>query len=212
MANKILLHLGAHPHHAEEFNAGRFQQLENLLKTNDLNITSVGEIGLDYSHKNFVDHNIQKQVFIQQVEMAKRYLMPLCLHMRDAYSDGLDILSNQISPFQSIHLHCFRNSFQVAEEWMSKFPNLKFGVTATVTRKNSEILQHTVKKLPLEKIILETDGPFFPVDRSIRDYSLPTDILSIAEAVGDLKNEPKEKMLKMNIENSKKIYFKFLKK
>ncbi len=86
---------GCHPHFADHMDAAAFDMLNNLLERP--NAVGLGEIGLDYSHKNNVDHDIQKMVFRAQLALAKKRIEPICLHVREADEDAFQVLEEVLN-------------------------------------------------------------------------------------------------------------------
>ena len=163
--------------------------MRSLLAGEDLKICAIGEIGLDKSYKNRTEPILQQVIFIEQLKLANEFAKPVILHFREDYEKGLDILKSTLNPLTPVHVHCFTSTIKMAEEIMSSFPNAKFGFTGVVTYPSASNVRDVVKKLPLSKIVCETDGPFFPMDRS-RSVALPQDIPMVAEVIGNLKKKP----------------------
>ena len=189
--------------------------MRSLLENNgkDLQISGIGEIGLDYSHKNFQDPILQQVIFIEQMKLANEFAMPVVLHFRtdSAYKKGIDLLKSTLHPLTPIHVHCFTSTVETAYEIMTHFPNAKFGFTGVVTYQSASDVRKVVEKLPLEKIVLETDGPFFPMVRS-RSVALPQDIPIVAEIIGNIKKKSLDHVLTQNMDNCKTIYSNVFKK
>ena len=146
-------------------------------------------------------------MFYDQLQLAKKFDLPVILHLREAYCEGLDILSNYLSPYHPIHLHCFTEEYSVALDFIQRFPNLKIGITGLVNFKSADCVRKVAKWLPMEKVLLETDAPYFGKNRN--EISLPQDIFYVAEELGRLRSKPTEWVLQQNIENSREIYRKF---
>ncbi|KAI4892764.1 hypothetical protein NFI96_032336, partial [Prochilodus magdalenae] len=150
---------GCHPHFAKEYNTIHEQSIMGAMR--HPKTIAFGEIGLDYSHKNSTDFSKQKEVFERQLRLAVSLGKPLVIHCRDADDDLLEIMKKCVPRDYKIHRHCFTNSYSVIEPFLSEFSNLCVGFTALVTYPRAVEVRDTVKKIPLNRILLETDAPYF---------------------------------------------------
>ena len=197
---------GIHPHHASDFTQHTYELLKVLLKLPK--VVALGECGLDYSGNNSVDPTIQKFVFKCQLRMAMEMKLPVCLHIRDADEDGYAILEEVNFPTDHrIHLHCFNSSWEVCEKWISKYNNLRVGFTPVIKSMSAES-RNVVKKLPLEKILLETDAPYFLADENSSElnFNHPGFVYQTAIAVAHLKNITVEQAIEANRKSVQLVY------
>ena len=153
-------------------------------------VVSVGEIGLDYYwEKDDRYRKLQQEVFLQQMELASELKLPVIIHSRDACKDTLDIIAR--SPFAKGELtgvmHCYSYSPEVAAELVRKY-GFYIGVGGVVTFKNARNLVETVRGIPMENILVETDCPYMAPEpyRGKRNFSgyLPYVVEKIAEIKG----------------------------
>lgn len=144
---------GIHPEVVNEIDDKDFIKLEERIKTN--RYVAIGECGLDYY---WVTDNKEKQkeVFIKQIELSIKYHLPLVIHMREASQDMYDILKEYKDAFGVMH------GFSGSVEMMDKFVKLGFYIAlgGPVTFKNAIIPKEVAKKVPLDKLLLETDCPY----------------------------------------------------
>ena len=195
---------------AHEYKATQMVKLESLLSSSSSPIIGIGEIGLDFSHKNHNPPMVQEVVFMQQLELANKMDLPVILHFRESYRKGLDILKNVINPLTPLHVHCFTSDWNTAQDFLANFRNVFFGFTGLITYPSAEETRAIVSKLPIERILLETDSPFFKMAKSnSRSFSLPQDIPIIGTELGELKRKGVNDILTQNIANSKKVYSKY---
>lgn len=185
----------------------RWKQLEMICSGQypELPIVALGEMGLDRSEKNFVSSDIQENVFVRQLELSNTHDYPLVLHLRNAEEIGLNILTQAIPPMKKIHVHCFNSSLNVALDFFQRFPNSKLGFTPMIGYDNNERLRALVKRIPLTRILLESDAPFFPTERNHR-YSVPTDVVFVAQQIGKIKGISTQLVLDANNMNAQFIY------
>ena len=184
-----------------------FCDLETLLRHDK--VAALGEIGLDYSYKNDIDRDVQKASFMTQLELAMANNLAVCLHIREADQDGQNVLEEAKVPRNyPIHLHCFNSSWEVCESWLNKYSKLKIGITPLITYDNADNLHEVVQNIPLNRLILETDSPYFlPKDMdSISGYSHPGFIIHSALSVAKCKNISVEEVIEANQNSVKEIY------
>ena len=148
----------------------------------------VGEIGLDYYwHKEEHEHEIQKKMFLAQMEIAREEKLPFMVHSRDAAKDTLDLVKDCMKGgmYGGI-IHCFSYGKEMAREYLNM--GLYLGIGGVVTFKNSRKLKEVAEYAPLNQILLETDCPYMaPVpNRGKRNSSLylPEVVKTIAEIKG----------------------------
>lgn len=177
--------VGVHPHDIEELDDAMYYRLESLITTNRDHIVGYGEIGLDY-FKNYADISLQKIHFAKQIELAQHFNLPLIIHDRDAHDDILTILK-QHGPYAAGGvLHCFSGDMDFAQQVL----NLGFyiSIPGIVTFKNAKELQQVAKDIPLDRMLLETDGPFLAPTPYRGKRNEPSYIPLIAEKIAELRN------------------------
>ncbi|KAG7326185.1 hypothetical protein KOW79_009586 [Hemibagrus wyckioides] len=198
---------GCHPHFAKEYNSTHEQSIMRAMR--HPKTVAFGEIGLDYSHKNSTSHSKQKKVFERQLRLAVSLGKPLVIHCRDADDDLLDIMKKCVPRDYKIHRHCFTNSYSVIEPFLSEFPNLCVGFTALVTNPNAVEARDAVRKIPLDRILLETDAPYFrpkQVSKSVCRFSHPGMGIHTLQEISVLKRELFPTVLKTIRQNTTHIY------
>lgn len=144
---------GIHPHDADKFNQSIYKNIKSYCKI--YKAIAIGETGLDF-HYNFSKQNIQIEVFEKHIQAAQELDLPLIIHCREAEEQVLEILTRSGSGRGVIH--CFSGNWEYAQ----KFLDLGFylGVTGVVTFPKAVALHEVVKKAPLERLLVETDGPY----------------------------------------------------
>ena len=146
---------------------------------------AIGEIGLDY-HEGLEFVQQQKEVLRQQLELAASLDLPVNIHLRDAWEDLLAILADCKHLNLRGNLHCFTSSYEIYER-ANKYGDFSVGIGGVVTFKNASIAK-TLERIPMEKILLETDAPYLaPVPfRGNRNESafLPYVAAKVAEIKG----------------------------
>ncbi|MBQ1984788.1 MAG: TatD family hydrolase [Clostridia bacterium] len=145
--------VGIHPECAAELPEDWLQQVEALLS--HPKIIAVGEIGLDYHWEDACPREKQKEVFIAQLELAKKYDLPVVIHDREAHGDMMDIL-RKYKPKGVVH--CFSGSVELARETVAL--GMYIGLGGVVTFKNARHSVEVAKDIPLDRLLTETDAPY----------------------------------------------------
>ncbi len=163
---------------------------------------AIGEIGLDfYWEKEPSVQDLQRLWFKKQLELVREVDMPVIIHSRDASKETFDILKD--SDVKAV-IHCYSGSAQMAREYVKMGDYI--GVGGVVTFKNGRKLQETVKAIPIENILLETDAPYMAPEpnRGKRNDSIM--IKYVAEKVAELKEMSVEDVVRITEENAKRFY------
>ncbi len=146
--------VGFHPHDARNYSDDAEQRLREL--ANNFKVVAIGEVGLDFYRDNS-PRDVQREVFVRQIALARELGLPLVLHIRDAYEEAIDILIAEEAFKTNVLLHCFLGSKRDAQRALDYGFYLAFG--GVLTFKNSK-LPEIVKDVPLDRILLETDAPY----------------------------------------------------
>ncbi|XP_051562848.1 putative deoxyribonuclease TATDN2 [Myxocyprinus asiaticus] len=198
---------GCHPHFAKEYNHTHEQSIMGTMR--HPKAIAFGEIGLDYSHKNSTDSRKQKEVFERQLQLAVSLGKPLVIHCRDADDDVLKIMKKCVPRDYKIHRHCFTNSYSVIEPFLSEFSNLCVGFTGLVTYPRAVEAREAVRKIPLDRILLETDAPYFlprQVPKSVCRFAHPGMGIHTLREISLLKGEVLTTVLQTVRQNTTFIY------
>lgn len=148
--------VGLHPHDAKNGIDSTVAVLEEAIAITDHKVVGIGECGLDYFYEHS-PRNVQKNVFAQQIDLAKRYDLALVVHTRDAWSDTLEILRSEGAPTRTV-IHCFTGGPDEAKKCLDQGFHLSF--SGIVTFKNSTEVQAAAHICPLDRMTIETDAPF----------------------------------------------------
>ncbi len=152
--------VGFHPHDASRLSKEAFIELEKL--ASHPRVVAIGEIGLDF-YRNLSPEDVQIKAFKEQIELAKKFKLPIVVHIRNAYKKALEILSEfgsvgkeEAEGLKGV-LHCFSGDENEAKEALEMGFYLSFNGTLTYRNSRSAEL---VKKIPLSSILVETDCPY----------------------------------------------------
>lgn len=192
--------LGIHPENADEFNDDVESEIISLIAQNE-KILAIGEIGLDYYWEENPSKEVQKEVFRRQMKLAEKLNLPVVIHDRDAHGDTLEILKE----FPSVKgiLHCFAGSVEFAMECIKL--GYYIGIGGVVTFKNAKKVVEVVSKIPMDRILVETDAPYMAPTPNRGKRNKSDYIAYIIEQISEIRNiEPKEVNLAVN-ENFKRL-------
>ena len=195
--------IGIHPHDVEHSDDTSFQRLKELATANKEHVVAYGEIGLDYA-KQYSAPDIQKVAFQKQLQIAKDLKLPVVIHDREAHEDTLEILQ-KTGPFPySGVMHCFSGDVTLAEQVIEL--GFYISIPGVVTFKNARSLQEVVEIIPLESIILETDGPFLTPMPWRGKRNEPSYLPYTAEKVAELKRISIEEVAKKTTRNVERLF------
>ncbi|XP_007451609.1 PREDICTED: putative deoxyribonuclease TATDN2 [Lipotes vexillifer] len=198
---------GCHPHFARYYNESQERNLLQALR--HPKAVAFGEMGLDYSHKCTTPVPEQHKVFERQLQLAVSLRKPLVIHCREADDDLLKIMKKFVPPDYKIHRHCFTGSYPVIEPLLRYFPNMSVGFTAVLTYSSAWEARGSLKQIPLERIIVETDAPYFlprQVPKSLCQYAHPGLALHTVREIARVKDLPLARTLATLRENTCRLY------
>ena len=198
---------GCHPHKANLFEKKSYEFLARNAQNSD-KFKAVGEIGLDYSRNNHVEHGKQKQVFSQQLQLAVECGKPVVLHIREAERDAHELVRRYVPRGHRIHRHCVTGDIDIQKMYLQDYSNCYMGFTALITNPNAVNARRAIDELPLERMVLETDAPHF-VPHSLRGdwrQSRPGMVELVAHEIARIKEMDKIKIAKQTTYNARRIY------
>ena len=192
--------VGIHPDDVGDLDEERFAFMKKQCQHNK--VVAVGEIGLDY-YWDKLSHDIQKQWFERQLELARELDLPVIIHSRDAAEDTLAIMRKCAKGLRGV-VHCFSYSKELAEEYVKM--GFHIGVGGVVTFKNGKKLKEVVEAVPMERILLETDCPYLAPEpyRGKRNNSLY--LTYVAQAIADIKGITYEEVVEQTERNAKTLF------
>jgi len=148
--------IGVHPHHANEINDKYLKNLKEAVTRN--NPDAIGETGLDF-FRNLSTYDEQIYAFEEQIKIAIDTNKPLFLHQRDSHDDFIKILREYSSDINKAVVHCFTGTQEQLEDYLEL--DCYIGVTGWICDEKRNVeLRKTIKNIPLEKLMIETDCPY----------------------------------------------------
>jgi len=198
--NHVYLMMGLHPTSVKSNYLEELSQVEKLLDRRPF--VAVGEIGIDlYWDKTTLD--IQQHAFKYQIQLAKKYRLPIVIHCREAFDEVFDILEDQRGPELFGIFHCFTGTLDQAERAISY--NMKLGIGGVVTYKNGKINQF-INKIDLKHIVLETDAPYLSPAPYRGKRNESSYLLKILNRLSELYGLSVEEIAKITTNNSIKVF------
>lgn len=201
----IYFAIGIHPEGVSKNINQDIQDIETMIKeyNKDSKLVAVGEIGLDY-HYTKENKELQKEYFINQLDLAKKYALPVIIHCRDASDDMFHILNDDKYKNLNIVFHCFQptdaiTNLAIKRRWL-------IGLGGNITYKRSKHSIDLIKLVPLDQIIVETDAPYLSPEplRGTRNES--KNIKYVIEKLAEIKNIDVETLQQILYDNSLKFY------
>jgi TatD DNase family protein len=205
----IYFAVGVHPYHAEDFDVEYLKSFASHPKC-----IAVGECGLDYFRlpKDEIEKDrekrVQKEIFKAHIELAKELNKPLIVHIREASADSKEILIDNKADIVGGVLHCYNASDILLELDSYGF---YFGIGGVITFKNAKKLVEILPKIPLEKILLETDGPYLTPHPHRGERNEPLYTTFVLNRISELLNIEEDKLKDIIIENTNSLFKEFKK-
>lgn len=192
--------LGVHPSEVKDWTDDLIDKIKECAKSPK--IVGIGEIGLDYYwDKSFND--LQKEVFIKQINLANELNFPISVHDREAHKDSFDILT-EFNKNSIVIMHCFSGSVEFMHECVKQGWYIAIG--GVVTFKNAIKMKEVAKEVPLDKLLIETDAPYLtPVPYRGRTNQ-PAYVKYVAEEIANLRNTSFEEIDEQTTKNAKLVF------
>jgi TatD DNase family protein len=228
-AEGVYAAIGLHPIHLEDIlikndnENGKYEfrsRAENFIESDyqkiideNKKIKAIGEIGLDYYHiEADSEEDIikikdkQKQVFIDQLNFAKKNKLPVIIHCREAHDDLYNILNNFYQENKFAHewgvIHCFSGDYELAQKYFAL--GLKISFTGLITFNKQ--WDRVIEKSPLDKIMVETDSPYLSPTPYRGQRNEPLYVRKVAQRISEIKGISLEEVEKNTYLGSKKFF------
>lgn len=161
-------------------------------------VIAIGETGLDYFRVEG-DKKWQQDRFIEHIECARQLSKPLIIHTRQAKEDTMKILAEQDAKSVGGVMHCFTEDWETARKALDLGFYISF--SGIVTFKNATELQQVAKKVPLDRMLIETDSPYLAPVPHRGKSNQPGYVCHVAEFISTLRGEPIERIAEQTTEN-----------
>ena len=196
--------VGVHPYDAQNYDEDFLKEFIEHDKC-----VAVGECGLDYyrlegdEKDKEAEKELQKKVFIAQIELAKKYNKPLIVHIRDASRDSKELLLRYNAKDVGGVLHCYNADEELLSLAKSGF---YFGIGGVVTFKNAKKLLNVLPKIPFDRLIVETDGPYLTPSPHRGKRNEPLYTTFIVEKISQLLKKSTDEVKSQTTKNSIRLF------
>ncbi|RAX58869.1 hydrolase TatD [Helicobacter monodelphidis] len=192
---------GIHPYHIDDYDE---DTLESFIQ--DKKCIAIGECGLDYFRlekgKEEEIKEAQKRVFLAQISLALKYKKPIILHIRDSSNDAYEILKPYMQELKGV-LHCY-NADSIL---LNLAQNFYYGIGGVLTFKNAKRLVEILPKIPIHRILLETDAPYLTPEPHRGKRNSPEFIPIIAQKIADLCQKTQEEIEIITNQNADTLFW-----
>ncbi len=193
---------GVHPHQAKHFTPSHTQRIEEL--AGEKKIKAVGEIGLDF-HYDFSPRDEQEEVFRHQLNLAQKLELPVVVHSRNAGKEVAKAIEEEHFSKGGI-LHCFTEDWALAKRMMDH--NFFISFSGILTFPKAQSLREIAEKIPLEKLLVETDSPYlvpFPL-KGEKKRNEPAYVIETAKTLAGIRNISLDKLAFATSQNFESLF------
>jgi len=192
--------VGLHPHAATDRSDQLMSRLEEL--ASDVRVVAVGEAGLDY-HYDHSPRDVQRDVFAEQIRLAKRCDKTLVIHTREAWDDTFAILEREGLPERTV-FHCWSGDATHAHRAVALGAVLSF--SGTVTFANASDLRAAAAAVPIERIVVETDAPFLTPHPHRGKRNEPAYVRFVAEKIAEVRGVDAGEIERATTKNAARLF------
>jgi TatD DNase family protein len=193
--------VGMHPHDAKDVGDEEMNALKQLAASPK--VVAVGETGLDY----YYDHSpreTQRQVFSRFIHLARQTRLPVVVHEREAARETADLLNSEGRGDLQGVIHCFTGDYEAAVRYLDM--GLVISFTGIITFKNADALREVARKIPLERMLVETDSPYLTPVPHRGKRNEPAYVSFVAETVARIKNISLEQVASATTANARALF------
>ena len=192
--------VGMHPHDSQDMKENDYRQLEQW--ANHPKVVAIGEIGLDY-HYDLSPRSVQKEVFLRQLDLARKTGKPFIIHEREAHADMMDIIRNAARGLNGV-FHCFSGSVETAREYLKM--GFYISVAGPVTFPKSVKTKEVAKAVPLDRLLVETDSPYLTPKPFRGKRNEPAHVRLVAEEIANLRDISLAELAEATTANVRRLF------
>ena len=193
--------VGMHPHNAKDVDKKSYDILREY--TRHAKVRALGEMGLDF-FRNHSPREIQLKRFREQVALAREVHLPVVIHDRDAHRETLVILKEEKASEVGGVIHCFSGDYAMASACMDM--GFYISIPGTVTFTKAQTLQEVVRRIPLERVLIETDCPFLAPAPFRGKRNEPAYVQYVARAIAEIKKLDFETVAAVTSQNARSVF------
>ncbi|WP_108866576.1 TatD family hydrolase [Aquimarina aquimarini] len=203
----VFLMMGLHPTHVKENYKEELLHVEEELEKrfdvkSDKKFYAIGEIGIDL-YWDTTSLEIQKEAFLHQIRLAKKYKLPIVIHCREAFDEVFEVLESEKGDDLFGIFHCFTGTIEDAHRAIGY--NMKLGIGGVVTFKNGKI-NTFLDQISLDHIVLETDAPYLAPTPYRGKRNESSYLINVLEKLVDIYQKPIEELAAITTRNSKNVF------
>ena len=200
--------LGFHPQDVKEDWQEQWAIIEKAIREHRDELVAIGEIGFDY-YWDTTYKEAQREVLQRQLDLAKELNLPVMIHNREATEDTLKILKSQIEDCRFAHplrgvVHCFNGSKEVAKQILDL--GMYLGIGGVLTFKNCKLFE-TLEVVPLDRIVLETDGPYLAPTPHRGERNESRLMIFVVQRLAQIYEKTPEEVIAQTTKNARALFF-----
>jgi len=193
--------VGFHPHEAKDCDEPAFAEIERLAE--DPRVVAIGEAGLDY-HYMHSPREVQRDVFLRQIALAKRLDLPIIIHNRESTSDLLDLLSGDEAKGARGILHSYTDDLETARTLIAWGHSISF--SGILTFRSADRLREVARALPPTQVLIETDTPYLAPVPHRGTENEPAYVVRVAELLASLWGTSVEEVAAQTTANFESVF------
>ncbi|MDD5724059.1 MAG: TatD family hydrolase [Syntrophales bacterium] len=196
----IYASVGVHPHDVKDIDETTYDLLRDLSKSSK--VVAYGEIGLDF-FRNLSPKDLQIRRFGEQLELAAQLALPVIIHDREAHKETVEMLKGRREGRGGV-VHCFSGDYDMAVSCLDM--GFYISIPGTVTYKKSGTLRDIVRKLPIDRLLVETDCPFLSPEPERGRRNEPAYVAHTARRIAQIKDLPLEDVERVTSRNARDVF------
>ncbi|MDO9515512.1 MAG: TatD family hydrolase [Syntrophales bacterium] len=200
MYDGIYASVGVHPHDVKNIDETTYDLLRELSESD--RVVAYGEIGLDF-FRNLSPKDLQIRRFGEQLELAAELGLPVIIHDRDAHRETVEMLKGRGEGLGGV-IHCFSGDYDMAARCLDM--GFYISIPGTITYKKSEALRDIVRKLPIDRLLVETDCPFLSPEPKRGKRNEPAYVVYTARRIAQIMGLPFEEVERITSQNARDVF------
>lgn len=193
--------VGIHPHDAQSLNPDVKEKIFSMAR--DQRVVAIGEIGLDF-YRDLSPRDIQRQAFREQIKMAQEIGKPIVIHDRDAHQEVMEIIKAEKAGRNQGIMHCYSGALPMAAELIKLGFYISFA--GPLTFKNAHKAHEVAAKIPMDRILVETDCPYLSPEPFRGKLNEPANVKYVAAKLAELRNKSVDETAYLTNLNARKVY------
>lgn len=198
---QIYAAVGIHPHDAQTLTPEILNKLRDLAK--DPKVVAIGEIGLDY-YRDLSPRDKQMEAFIEQIKLAHEIGKPIIIHDREANQDVMDTIKKYKAGRNGGIMHCYSGSLPLAIESIKEGFYISFA--GPLTYKNARKPQEVAAKIPIDRLLVETDCPYLTPEPFRGKLNEPAHVRHVVEKMAELRGQHPDEVAYLTGRNARRVY------